>query len=129
MPDRLVPRCPAANDLAGPPLGGPSIVCRIMQREGNAQDGITEGAGQEHLLLATDPSMVLGFCCGTADPPLTLDGEARAHFAFCPIWQAEMQRVEDSKARAWESKPRLDLPNVQQIKTPMDRALAELGLG
>ena len=99
-----------------------------MQREGQAQDGIIEGAGAEHLLIASDPSLVLGFCCGTAAAPLSLEGEPRAHYAFCPIWQAELKREEEAKTRAWQAKPRLQLPDVQQIRTPMDRALAEVGL-
>lgn len=128
MPDQLTPRCPAAEAIGGPVCGGPSIVCRIMQREGQAQDGILEGAGQEHLLVTTDPSLVLGFCCGTAYAPISLEGEARAHYAFCPIWQAERKREEEAKARAWESRPRLHLPDVKTIKTPFDEALAEVGL-
>lgn len=100
-----------------------------MQREGRKQDGITEGTGQEHMLVTADPSIVLGFCCGTSDPPISLDGEARAHYAFCPVWQAEQKRIEDAQARAFGSKPRLHMPpGLATSSTPMDRILAEVGL-
>lgn len=103
MPD-LSARCPAAEALDGPPVGGPSIVCRVMQREGAAQDGITEGAGFEHLLVTADPSIVLGFCCGQSSPPISLEREGdRAHYACCPIWQREQERIAAAQQRAWKA--------------------------
>jgi hypothetical protein len=128
MPDRtqtLSALCPAATALAGPPVGGPSIVCGVLRREGNSADGITEGEGHEHLTATADPSMVLGFCCGTAIPPATPEqakGEAQANYCYCPIWQQEKERIWAEAERAWGISRPKELPPI----TSADDLIASL---
>lgn len=104
-------RCPAAQQLAGPPIGGPSIICGVLRREGAAQDGITEGDGHEHLTATADPSMVFGFCCGTAVPAATEEqakgDEPHGHYTFCSIWVQEKDRIAADRERAWRGKSKL----------------------
>jgi hypothetical protein len=125
MPDQLPVRCPAAQPLVGPPVGGPSVICGILRREGDAQDGIREGTGQEHLTVKGDPSIVHGFCCGTALPPATVEqakGEARANYGYCSIWQQEKERIWVEAEKAWGATPRKEMAPI----TSADDLIASL---
>jgi hypothetical protein len=103
--DELEPVCPAATPIAGPVGRGPSIVCGVIaldRREGTDGVGLTAaGAAAERqsvdgvlLRMDSDPSSIIGFCCGTAVPVLH-DGERqrRAHHSYCPVWVAEKERI------------------------------------
>lgn len=103
MPD-LCPVCPAARHVAGATPALEGIVCGVLLREGLIADGITEGEANEYMALGTDPSMIYGFCCGTAIPAATVEqakGDARANYTYCSIWQQEKERIWDEKRRAW----------------------------
>lgn len=111
-----MPRCPAADHVAGASPEREGVVCRVQQREGEAADRITEGSAFDLLTLATDPSTIYGFCCGTAMVPVSLEREGeRAHYACCPIWQAELKRVEDAQRRAWSAPREGDLQEAQIV--------------
>jgi len=99
------PQCPAAYALSGPPVGGPSVICGVLQREDATDDSITAGQSSPHITLAKDPSMYLGLCTGRELP--TIDGEAdesgrfRQHYTSCTIWQQEKERLWADQERAW----------------------------
>jgi hypothetical protein len=50
--------------------------------------------GMAHVTAATKGPVLSGFCCGKAFPRQREDSPARAHFTFCPVWQAseDLQR-------------------------------------
>lgn len=98
--------CPAARPLAGPPIGGPSVVCAILLREGGGQDTVTEGGEYPHITVRHDPSTYLGFCTGDELPILDdEDLERRTDrgdrpprsYTVCPIWQEEKKRIAEAK--------------------------------
>lgn len=95
------PRCPAAEILAGPPHKGPSSICRVLTRQAEVADSITEGDLSPLFSAREDPSTLSGFCCGRGMPK-TYEGQpARAHYTYCPIWE-EAERVERERKEADE---------------------------
>jgi hypothetical protein len=99
----MTPRCPAAEMLAGPPLSGPSVICRVMKLEDARADSILGAmAGGTPLITdREDPSTLRGFCCGHGLPKVTEGQPARAHYTFCPVWEAA-ERVERERREAEE---------------------------
>lgn len=100
--------CPAAEQLAGPPVGGPSVICRAMVGDEIQTDQILHGQSVSPLVLARrDPSTLYGFCCGTAIPRSTDDDvEVRGSYTFCPVWEAEKKRIWERKEMMAEPKRR-----------------------
>lgn len=120
MPDRLDPQCPAARYVAGAVPHREGVVCGVLRNEGRKADGITEGPGHEYLTVGGDPSTVYGFCCGRAVPAWTEaqakdDENARGHYTFCPIWQAEKERIWAERERAWQAKSKVLTPSLDQL--------------
>jgi hypothetical protein len=115
------PVCPAALPLAGPPAGGPAVVCGIVQREGERADEITHGAYQGQLITQRkDPSTLLGFCCGRALPVLHANqDERRAHHSNCPIWQLEKERIRAARGELEEAPRRGSTVPVDADGNPM----------
>lgn len=101
--------CPAADQLAGPPIGGPSVICGVLRREA-VDDAITVGRISPLITALHDASIFFGFCCGQQDGSIMgeprADGSWPQHYTSCPIWQEEKERVWEDAERAW---------------TPMDR--------
>lgn len=97
--------CPAAYWLAGPPMSGPSVVCRIMEREDAQDDAILVGEGNPHITVRDDPSIYFGFCTGSQDGSLSgkprADGSWPQHYTSCPIWQEMKEAVWADRDRAW----------------------------
>lgn len=96
--------CPAAEQLAGPPIGGPSVICGVLRREA-VDDAITIGRTSPHITSLHDASIYFGFCCGQHLPSLDgqpdEDGHLPQHYTSCSIWQEEKQRIWKAAARAW----------------------------
>jgi hypothetical protein len=109
----LKPKCPAAEALAGPPMSGPSVVCRVMAAEDARADSILEGMVGGRLITDLDQGTILrGFCCGPGLPRFTDTDKPRGHYTFCPVWEAaeaaERQRKEaDGRAFAAPEKPKI----------------------
>lgn len=105
-----MPACPAAASIAGVDYHSQGAICRIMQRdhEEDAGLGMTAAASGfiQHeatagvlLTLKSDPDTVIHFCHGDA-MPVADDREipgGRAHYTYCPVWQAECERIEDGR--------------------------------
>lgn len=107
-----VPRCPAAEILAGPPTKGPSAICRVLTRHAQVADSILEGE-QSPLITARDEGPTLsGFCCGRGLPKVYAGQAPRAHYTYCPIWEAaegvERERREaEERVFAQPDKPKI----------------------
>lgn len=101
------PACPAALAIAGACASQQGVVCRIMQHDQDDDPGVDMSAGQLGTLRETeggvylncksDPSSVVGFCHGHALPVLHEDGDARASFTSCPVWQLHRERHLEGK--------------------------------
>lgn len=106
------PRCPAAEILAGPPHKGPSAICRVLTRQAEVADGILEGLQSPLVTAREDGTTLAGFCCGRGMPK-TYEGQAaRAHYTYCPIWEAaeeaERERKKaDERVFAQPEKPKI----------------------
>lgn len=96
--------CPAADQLAGPPIGGPSILCGVLRREA-VDDRITIGRISPLITALHDPSIFFGFCCGHDVPAWDGQVDSRGtlpkHYTSCSIWQEEKQRIAEERKRAW----------------------------
>lgn len=99
--------CPAALTIAGTDTSSCGVVCRAMEQDIARDDGtdlsMSAGAygylqhratGGVYLTLKSDPSTVLNLCHGSGLPVLTdEDHQARDHYSYCPVWQAEKERL------------------------------------
>lgn len=112
-------QCPAATGVAGvtPDRGG--VVCGVIARDRALEEGFDmdpvqlaiarEGdgggeGGDVFLTLKADPSTVENLCCGTDLPVLNareVPGN-RASYTYCPVWQAEHDRIEAGRERLSE---------------------------
>lgn len=104
---RREPLCPAARKIAGASTAMQGVVCCAMLQDVERADGTELGmnAGEYgflqheatagvHLNLKSDPSTVIGLCYGSGLPVLSdVDHQARDHHSYCPVWQAEKQRL------------------------------------
>ena len=101
--------CPAAIPLAGPPIGGPAVVCGVLRLQ-NVDDVITVGRVSPLITSLHDPSMYFGLCCGQQDGSIMGtargDGSWPQHYTSCTIWQENKEAIWAARDRAW---------------TPMDR--------
>lgn len=102
-----VPRCPAASPIRGACGSQQGVVCRVMQRDIERDDGTELGmsAGKYgflqheatagvYLNLKSDPSTVTGFCHGDAIPVVTdEEDQGRSSYTYCPVWQREKERI------------------------------------
>lgn len=100
-----LPTCPAAAKIVGACTENSGVICRVMRREHELTDpsGLTAGAygftvhgatGGVLLTMKSDPSSVVRFCHGGELPVLDeADGYARDSYTYCPIWQAEKERI------------------------------------
>lgn len=88
-------QCPAAEQLEGPEVGGPAIICKAMVRDEMQTDQILFGESGSPLVLARkDPSTYFGFCCGQAGVRATDDDVGpRGNYTFCPVWELEKKRI------------------------------------
>lgn len=111
---RVLPQvtCPAAVPIAGvtPERGG--VVCGVIRRDRQLDDGldmdpaqlqIARGEGEHasdvFLTMKEDPSTVEYLCCGR-ELPVTDRREVpgnRASYTYCPVWQAEKIRLEEDR--------------------------------
>lgn len=107
------PTCPAADKVAGATSYDGGVVCRIMERDQQAEDGVgmdpaqlevaREGTGGVYLTVKSDPATVLRFCFGRALPVVTnADGQGRDHCTYCPVWQRYREREWERKRRLFE---------------------------
>jgi hypothetical protein len=101
------PSCPAALPIAGASRAMRGVVCRAMQQDVGRDDGTALGmnAGEYgflqhdatagvHLNLKSDPATLVGLCYGRGLPVITdADHQARDHHSYCPVWQAEKDRI------------------------------------
>jgi hypothetical protein len=101
------PLCPAAFPIAGASRAMAGVVCRAMQQDIEREDGTALGmnAGEYgylrheaiagvHMNLKSDPGTVVGLCHGHGLPVVTdEDHQARDHYSYCPVWQAEKERI------------------------------------
>ena len=99
----IKPRCPAAELIHEVHGGGPGIVCRVVQLEKAKADSILDGEMSPLLKARGDGSSIAGFCCGRAFPKQYENQESRAHYTFCPMWEA----VEAAEARRAEEAERI----------------------
>lgn len=106
MSSKLECRCPYGVLQAGPPIGGPSVICRAMEAEGERTDAIAEGETSGKLLtLAENPSTVLGMCCGTDLPllgPRSPIEKGRRTHTVCPVFREEWERQQAHRRRLLE---------------------------
>lgn len=92
-----VARCPAAEVLAGPPSKGPSAICRVLTRHALVADSILEGLQNPLVTARDDPTTFSGFCCGRGLPKVHEGQAARAHYTYCPIWEAAEEAERDRR--------------------------------
>lgn len=83
------------------------VVCGVIANDRAREDGtgVTAGEfefvrqggdGDVFLSIELDPQAVLNLCCGSELPVLN-DREVpgnRASYTYCPVWQAEKDRIE-----------------------------------
>jgi hypothetical protein len=86
------------------------VICRVMQQDRAKEDGVgvnaqqlaiarEGGEGDVFLTVETDPSTVERLCFGRGVPVLD-ERELPANrdsYTYCPVWQAERQRIEDGR--------------------------------
>lgn len=101
--------CPAARAVAGVGPDTSGIVCGVIALDRSKEKGFgmnpaqlavarEGGTGDTFLTLKSDPSTVERFCCGGALPVMDARGHyARDSYTYCPVWQAEKQRLEDAR--------------------------------
>jgi hypothetical protein len=106
------PTCPAAAPIAGADPSGCGVICRVMKREHENQDPtgmeagsygyiVHEATGGVFLSMKSDPTSVIRFCHGDELPVMhDADGQARDSYTYCPVWQAEKDRIFEGRARA-----------------------------
>lgn len=82
---KLSPVCPAANVLAGPPLGGPSIICGVLARDfGEDPDSRRESEDWHLFTSRNDAGTVHGFC-------------TCPNYVNCAVWENEKDRIAESR--------------------------------
>lgn len=97
------PTCPAALKVTGAMPANAGVVCRLMQEDQESDAGVDmtagqlekvrEGSGGVFISANQDPSTLVMFCHGNAIPVLTDDdGQGRASYTYCPVWQAARDR-------------------------------------
>lgn len=114
LPD--TPRCPAAAPIAGACASQQGVICRVMQfdHEHDAGTGMNaaqsgfiqhEAEGGIYLNVKSDPSTVTAFCHGDGLPVLTDERRegGQAHHSYCPVWQAEKQRITEGRSELLEA--------------------------
>jgi hypothetical protein len=84
----------------------------VVELEKERADSILEGEMSPLLTLATDRSSIAGFCCGRAFPKSHEGQEPRAHYTFCPMWEAVEAKEAERRAeeqRTWSppEKPKI----------------------
>lgn len=74
--DTLKPLCPAAEPIAGPPVGGPSILCGVVRRARRDLQTRYERDTNFGVLNTTrdNPSTIRNYCCSEG-------------FTKCPLWR------------------------------------------
>jgi hypothetical protein len=120
--------CPAAEGLAGPPIGGPSVVCKIITREMSLVDYILESRnieGMAHVTSRRKPTILRGFCCGDSHPRQPGDKRARAHYTFCPVWEAH-EELERKRLMGEEGHRIFDAPEKPKILGQDPEVLGDL---
>lgn len=137
------PTCPAALAIAGASASQQGVVCRVMQRDYEQDAGVRmsagvsgfiqhEATGGAYLNLKSDPSSVTAFCHGDAVPVVTdEDGQGRASYTYCSVWQAEKRRIEAGDAALYvEEEPEEVAMGVEPVlfDDPWQRARADLGV-
>lgn len=102
--------CPAAVPVAGAVPHRAGVICAVIKQDRERERGegmnATEfaiaregGDGDVFLTIETDPQAVENLCCGDAIPvlgPNEVPGN-RASYTYCPVWQAERERIEDGR--------------------------------
>jgi hypothetical protein len=137
------PRCPAALPIAGATRAMAGVVCRAMEQDIERDDGtdLAMNAGQYgylqheavagvHMNLKSDPKTVVGLCHGDGLPVLTDDDhQARDHYSYCPVWQAEKDRIREGRDElAPEQQPEPTSMGVSSLDAPDPWAAARAGL-
>lgn len=140
-----VASCPAALKIAGACGSQQGVVCRVMQRDHVEDAGVGMTAGESgfiqheatggvYLNLKSDPATVTAFCHGTAVPVVTDDdGQGRASYTYCEVWQAEKKRIEAGRQELYvDAEPEsvsmgLDV-EVEKLADPWAQARADLDL-
>lgn len=101
--------CPAAARIEGACPSKSGVVCRVMQIDRMKDSGLgmdpaqlaiarRGGEGDVFLTIRSDPSTVERLCCGDSVPVADSKGHyARDSYTFCPVWQAEKQRIEQER--------------------------------
>lgn len=108
------PACPAALRVDGACESNAGVVCRVIEQDLKRELGtgmtagqlgvMRESTGGVFLTMGSDPSTVMRFCFGDAVPVLdNRGGKGRDSYTYCPVWQAELERL-------WEGKDRLTKP-------------------
>lgn len=96
------PACPAAAKVEGAMPSNAGVVCRVIERDRQKEDGLgvnpaqlaqarVGGMGDVFLTIRSDPSTIERFCFGEGVPVLH-DGEhggGRETYTYCPVKQAE----------------------------------------
>lgn len=108
LPTRLA--CPAAAPIEGVTPFRSGVVCRVIQLDRQREAGLdmtpgqlqiarSGGDGDVFLSIEKDPQSVEQLCCGDAVPvigPSEVPGN-RASYTYCPVWQAEKERIEEGR--------------------------------
>lgn len=110
--------CPAAQLVAGATKDRGGVICAVMAMDRGREAGLDMnpaqleiarrgGEGDVFLTLAGDPSTVENFCCGDAVPVLSDRDLARGRdsYTYCPVWQAEKDRIEAGRSMLSEPVP------------------------
>lgn len=102
--------CPAAVPIAGVVPHRAGVICEVIRQDRAREQGegmdATQfaiaregGDGDVFLTIETDPQAVRNLCCGDAIPvlgPNEVPGN-RASYTYCPVWQAERERIEEGR--------------------------------
>lgn len=101
--------CPAAARVDGSTPARCGVICRVIANDRQRESGVgmdpaqlaqarVGGDGDTFLTIEKDPGSVQRLCCGTELPVLDDRGHyARAHYSYCPVWQAEKQRIAEGR--------------------------------
>lgn len=119
----IEPRCPAAELIHEVHGGGPGVVCRVVQLEKAKADSILDGEMSPLLKARGDGSSIAGFCCGRAFPKSHEGQEPRAHYTFCPMWEAVEEAEAARAAEAERIFERTEKPKILGVDKEVEAEL------
>lgn len=63
-------------------------------------DSVNEALSGELITDRDQGTILRGFCCGPGLPRISSESRPRAHYTFCPVWEAAEQAERDERREA-----------------------------